>query len=196
SGPSRTRCSVWGGAPWSYGREACGDGTSGPGVPSIGRCRTGLAERTPVGGAFPGAVALLGDPDGGAAAPARTASAAVHVEVLAPAAGGGADRALAVEIQQLPGEAGQPRCPVGGELSDGQPRGDAEQEAELALVHVADAGEVALVQQGLADRAVRVLEEVGQRQVRVPVGAEEVGAEVADGPVLVGGAQEFQDGQA
>ena len=39
-------------------------------------------------------------------------------------------------------------------------------------------------------------EEVAQGPVGVPVGAQQVGAEVADGPVLVGGAQQFQDGEA
>ncbi len=53
-------------------------------------------------------------------------------------------------------------------------------EAELGGIHVADAGEPRLVEQGLLDRAVGLLPESAYGLVGVPVGAEQVGAEVTD----------------
>ena len=70
------------------------------------------------------------------------------------------------------------------------------QEAEFGLVDVADSGEVALVQQGLAEGASGVGEEPALGFGGVPVGAEQVGAEVADGRRLLGGAQQFEHGEA
>ena len=60
-------------------------------------------------------------------------------------------------------------------------------EQRLDLVEVADAGQVALVDQRDADLLVGVLAQPAQRLVEVPVGAEDVGPEVADEPVLLGG---------
>ena len=73
-----------------------------------------------------------------------------------------------------------------GDVGDAGPRVDAADEQGLDLVEVADAGQVALVEDRDADLLVGVLPEPAQRLVEVPVGAEDVGPEVADQPVLVG----------
>ncbi len=67
------------------------------------------------------------------------------------------------------------------------------QEAELGLVHVADPGEVALVQQGLGDRTCRGGAQPAQRLLLVPVGAEQVGTQVADRRVLLVPAEKLDD---
>ena len=73
-----------------------------------------------------------------------------------------------------------------GDVADGRQRVHAAEEADLGLVDVADAGEVALLEQRVADRGVRVGPQVRQGHVGVPVGAEQVGSEVADQVVLLG----------
>ncbi|GAA3042103.1 hypothetical protein GCM10020000_21260 [Streptomyces olivoverticillatus] len=83
-----------------------------------------------------------------------------------------------------------------GKVGDRCPGRDAQQEAQLRLVDIADAREVALVQHGLADGAGRVGEQTADGFRGVPVGAQQVGPEVADDGGLVGGAQEVQRGQA
>lgn len=58
-------------------------------------------------------------------------------------------------------------------------------EAQLVAVDVADTGQDALVEQGLADRPGRVESESPRGHGRVPVLTEQIGAEVADGRPLV-----------
>lgn len=160
------------------------------------RRRARLAGGAPVGGAFAGAVALVGRADGGVASKAGTGRPAVHEQVVVAAACRVADRAVAVGFEEFLGERGQPGGEVLGEGADGDPGGDPEQEAELALVDIADTGEIALVQEGLAEGTGGVAQEVGEGPVGVPVRAEQVGAEVADGVVFVGGADQLQYGEA
>jgi hypothetical protein len=72
-----------------------------------------------------------------------------------------------------------------GDVRDARPRIDPLDEQRLGLVEVADAGQVALIEQRLADRDVRLRVEPAQHLVDVPVGAEQVRAEVTDELVLV-----------
>lgn len=94
------------------------------------------------------------------------------------------------------GQGDQPGEGSVGEGADGEPGGDAGQEAQLASVDIADAREVALVQEGLAEGAVRGGEEAFHGEVEVPVRSQQVRPEVADGLALLAGAQEFEDGEA
>ena len=123
------------------------------------------------------------------------AGRAVDEEVLpAGAARRGPDRPVPVGLQQPLGQREQASGPVGGQVADREPGGD-------------PAGSTARpcrrcrCRRGCAGRAGPrrvaggVGEHVGEGPVRVPVGAEQVGAEVADGAVLVARAQEFQHGQ-
>lgn len=86
-----------------------------------GRGGAGLAGWAPVRGTFAGAVALVGDADGGVAAEAGAGCAAVDEQVLAAAAGRAADRAVAVDLQELLGERGELSGAVRGEGADGEP---------------------------------------------------------------------------
>ena len=79
-----------------------------------------------------------------------------------------------------------------GYLADRRPRVEALEEQDLGLVHVADPGQQALVEQRLADGALRVAAQVRHRLLRVPVGPEDVRAEVADELVLPGAGDEAQ----
>ncbi len=72
---------------------------------------------------------------------------------------------------------------------------DAGQEAGLAAVDVADAGQVALVQQGHADGNVRGREQPPFGLGRIPVRAQQVRAEVPHDGVLLVGADHLQDAQ-
>src|SRR5262249_54737006 len=140
----------------SDGPSIAGAGAAATGLgPRRGRlrCRARLAGRAPVGGTLPGAVALVGDPDGGAAAQTGAGRAAVDEEVLLAPPRGVAGRAVAVGLQEPLGESGDARGVLGREGADGKPGSHPQQEAELALVDVADAGEVALVEQRLTERA-------------------------------------------
>jgi len=76
------------------------------------------------------------------------------------------------------------------DLGDRRPRRDAAQEADLRLVEVADAREVALVEQRRRDRAVGIGGQAAHGLVGVPVRAEQVGAEVSDKVVLMSGRDE------
>ena len=73
---------------------------------------------------------------------------------------------------------------VVGDLAGRAPRVDAGGEAALALPHVADAGDRALVEQRLADRARRVvLAQAAQEAPLVELGGEDVRAELGEAPV-------------
>ena len=73
-------------------------------------------------------------------------------------------------------------------VADRRPRIDAADEQHLGLVQVADAGQVALIEQRLADRRIGLRAQPARRAAAgVPVRAEQVGAEVADQLGLVGG---------
>ncbi len=129
------------------------------------------------------------------AAPARRPVAAVdpHPLALAQVAGGRLHRALLVEVEHLLGPSHQP-----GEVGHGPDRGRGVHpggEAELGGVHVADAGQVGLVEERLADGRLGLAVQVGQRALLVPVGAEEVGAEVADDLVLVVAGDQLHDAE-
>ena len=78
------------------------------------------------------------------------------------------------------------RCEA-GYVGDRPPGREAGQEQHLGLVEVADAGQVALVEQGLADRATGVGEQPAHGFVGVPVRVEQVRAEVPDDARLVAG---------
>src|SRR5580704_4109910 len=106
-----------------------------------------LAGRTPEGGP----VLLTLGADGSAATPARTAPPPVHPGLFAPAGVARGDLAapLLVRVEQ---PARQLRH--GTEIRDAAdwlPWVDAAQEQHLGLVDVADAGQIGLVEQGLAD---------------------------------------------
>src|SRR5215468_2557 len=138
---------------------------------------------------------LVGGAHRGAAPAAGPARAAVDPGLLAAPAGARGDLAepVLVRLEQPLGKADQ-RGQV-GDLTDRAPRADAAQEQRLRLVHVADAGQVALVEQGLADRPGRVRTQPALRLRRVPVRAEQVGAEVADRAALGGGGQDLHDAE-
>ena len=82
-----------------------------------------------------------------------------------------------------------------GTSPTGVQRVDAAGEAELGGVHVADPGQAGLVEQRLVDGAVRVGEQPAERLVLVPVGAEQVGAEVADDVVLAVAGEQLDDAE-
>src|ERR1700722_6436276 len=72
---------------------------------------------------------------------------------------------------------------------------DATEEERLGLVQIADPGQVALIHDRLSDRAFRVRGQPPDRLLRVPVGPEQVWAEVADGPRLAAGPEDFHDAE-
>ena len=76
------------------------------------------------------------------------------------------------------------------ELADGCPRPHTLQVQHLRVPHRADAGEVALVEQRRPDVPVRAAQQVGDGDLGVPVGAEQVGAEMSDEAAFVGRADE------
>jgi hypothetical protein len=91
----------------------------------------------------------------------------------------------------------QPLCQPheGGEvrhLADRPPRAHPAQEKRLALVEVADAGEVALVEQGVGDLPVGSLPQAADGFIGVPAGAEQVGAEMVDERALPVGRHEVK----
>ena len=71
-----------------------------------------------------------------------------------------------------------------------RPRRDPPQETRFGLVHVACAGKVALIQQRFGDRAGTVGCEPTRCFGRVPIGTEQIGAEVPYKSRLVGGRYE------
>src|SRR5580692_12532004 len=117
-----------------------------PGTAAAGDS-AGLTGRAPEGDP----VVLSGRTDRRTAPAARLAPAPVDPVLLAPAhaAGGDVAEPLLVRLEQPPGQLGQ-RAEV-GHLARRLPRAEAPQEQHLGLVYVADAGQVLLVEQGLAD---------------------------------------------
>ena len=102
---------------------------------------------------------------------------------------GGAGSGAASSEPGRPSGAGRRRRTTGGT------RDVAGEEAELGAVDGADAGEVALVEQRLAERAVGVGRQPADGLVLVPVGAEQVGPEVADDLVLVLAQHQLDDAE-
>src|SRR5215213_6467112 len=156
----------------------------------------GLAGGAPVGDAVGVVAGLVGLADGGAAAAAGLAGAAGDPVGAAGAGVAGGDLAAggAVGLHQALEEvdhAGQVL-----DLADRGPGVDAAQETGLGLVDVARAGDGPLVEQGGADGPAGVGAEAAQGLGRVPVGAEDVGAEVADDLVLAGGGQQLADAES
>src|SRR6516225_911278 len=117
---------------------------------------SGLAARAPVGDPLAGVAALFSGPDRGSATAAGTPRTPVHPGLLAPpqAAGGDLAGPLLVRLQQPLGGAGQGT--EVGHRAGRPPRVDPVQEQRFRLVDVADAGQVALVEQGLTDRPGRL----------------------------------------
>ena len=93
----------------------------------------------------------------------------------------------------MPGELDQP-VQV-GYLAHRTPRADTAQEQGLGPVNCSDSGEVALVEQRLADGAIRLGPEPADRLVGVKLRAEQVRAEVTDGGVLAAGADDLDDAE-
>ena len=101
--------------------------------------------------------------------------------------------ALFVRLEQSPGQVNQ-----GAEIRyrpGGPPRIDAAQEQHLGLVDIPDPGQVFLVEQRLADRAVRLGAQSPHRFVAVPVGAQQIRAQVAGDPRLLAGADQPDDAE-
>ena len=112
----------------------------------------GLAGGTPEGDPVPLALGA----DGRAAATARLAPPAIHPVLLTsmPVAGGDVAGALLVRVEQAPGQL-RYRAEV-SHAADGLPRVDAAKEQHFGLVDIADAGQVALIEQCLGDAALRL----------------------------------------
>ena len=125
-----------------------------PGRADATRMRQGRGwqRRAPVRRALLAGWAQVGLPDPGAAAQAAAAAAVDPELVAGPAvAGGDPGEAVLVGLEQRLGLLDDE-----GQVGHGADRGarvDAAEEAELGLVDVADAGEVALVEERVADRA-------------------------------------------
>jgi hypothetical protein len=152
---------------------------SGAAVSSADRSARGLAGRAPPHRALLALRSELADLDRGAAAQAGPA-AAIDPEPASGSAVAGGDPVgpVAVGNEEGVGASHHPR--QAGNLRHGGVRVDAGDEAELGALDFADAGEVALVEQRFADGYVGRGREPAYRLLGVPVGAEEVGAEVTD----------------
>src|SRR5829696_756368 len=150
--------------------------------PAGARSRPGLAVRAPVADPVIWRVALPAAADRTVTAQAGLTS--VHpVPACGPEVAGRRLRvAVLVGLQQAMCEV-DPRAEI-SDVTHRGPRRDAAQEAQLGLVDVAYPGEVALVDQRLADLAVRLRGQPSGCLGRVPVRAEQVGTEVPDQLVL------------
>ena len=133
---------------------------------------------------------LLAQQDRGAAAEAGLAAPSEDPVVPAPPgiAGGVLLGVVQVRAHQRAGALDQ-RGQV-GDVGHPRPRVHAADEQRLDLVEVADAGEVALVDQRDADLLVGVLAHPAERLLEVPVRARHVGPEVTDQAVLLRGGHE------
>ena len=134
-------------------------------------------------------------PDDGAAPAAWLTGPAVDPDLGAAGRVPGRDglAAFLVRVEQAPGhldQAGQV-----GHVSDRLPRGHAAQEQCLGPVDRADPGQVALVEQSLADSAAGRGAESANGLVRVPVRPEQIGSEVADSPVLLAGSDQLDNAE-
>src|SRR5580704_11740455 len=150
-----------------------------------------LAGRAPEGDPI---VLFLG-PDGRAAAPARTAAPPVYPGFLAPAPAARGDLAdpVLVRLQQAAREFGH-----GAEIRDVAgwlPRVDTPQEQHLGLVQIADPGQVALVEQGFADRPAGFGGQPPDRLGAVPVRAEQVGSQMPGDLRLLAGPDQLDDSE-
>src|SRR4051794_33758616 len=138
-----------------------------------------LAARAPVRRPLLAGRTLVGLGDARPAAQARPASP-VDPELVAATTVGRRDPGdpVLVGLEQSLGllhDQGQV-----GNGRDRRQRVDPAEEAQLGLVDVAHAGQVALLEKRVADRGVGAGAQVGQRELGVPVRPEQVGAEVAD----------------
>ena len=102
-------------------------------------------------------------------------------------------RPLLVDVEHLLRPSDQPRQV--GHLADRPSRVEPGHEAQLGEVHVADAGQPGLVEQRVGQRAVGLLAQPAYGLVLVPVGAEQVGAEVADRRVLLLAGEQLDDAE-
>src|ERR1035441_7145353 len=120
------------------------------------------------------------DADPRPAPAARPAAPAVHPGLLAAAkvAGGRLFPAVLVRTQQTLGQLDD-RVQISN-VADWPPRVEAAQEQHLGLIQVADPGQVPLVEECLADRAVGACPEAALGLRGIPVGAEQVRAGMAD----------------
>jgi hypothetical protein len=82
------------------------------------------------------------------------------------------------------------------DVGDPGPRVHPAEEERLDLVEVADPGQVPLVEDRHPDLLVRLCPQPAQRLVEVPVRAEDIGPEMPDQPVLVGGRHDLDVVQA
>ena len=78
------------------------------------------------------------------------------------------------------------------DLADRPSREDAAQKTQFVSIHVAEPREHALVEQCEPHGTAWIRGEIGQRNIRVPVGAEDVGAKIADDRLLVLGLDDFE----
>src|ERR1700722_7376414 len=139
--------------------------------------------------------ALVRPPDRGAASPARPAGPAVDPGLLTAsriARGDLADPFL-IGFQHPLGQLDE--FGHRGDLGGRAPWVHATEEERLGLVQIADPGQVALIHDRLSDRAFRARGQPPDRLLRVPVGPEQVWAEVADGPRLAAGPEDFHDAE-
>ena len=84
---------------------------------------------------------------------------------------------LLVRLEQPPGQFGH-RVKV-SHAGHRLPRAEAAQEQHFGTVHVADAGQISLVEQRLADGALRFGAQPPHRLGAIPVRAEQIGSQVA-----------------
>ena len=111
-----------------------------------------------------------------------------------PSVGGGdLAGALFIRLQQLPGQFHQFGQLI--DLANRAPWANPAKEQRLGLVDVADAGQVALVEQRLADGLARIGGQPADRLGCVPVRAEQIRAEVADGARFLTRAEDFDDAE-
>src|SRR6185437_4705297 len=154
-----------------------------------------LAMRAPGPDPFLAWVTLLGLANRGAAPPTRLPRAAVDPGSFSAPLRARGDYAVALFVgieQSLPKfHQGTQVC----HFPHRPPRAETSQEQHFCSKYVSHPGQVALVEQGLADRAGRVRAEPAFRLRLVPVRAQHVGAKVADRALLVGGGQDLHDAE-
>ncbi len=82
-----------------------------------------------------------------------------------------------------------------GDIPDPAPGVDAAQKQDLGLEDVPDPGQVPLVEEGFPDRPVGGGTQPADRLFRVPIGPEQVRAEVASHPILLRGTEHLDHAQ-
>ena len=122
----------------------------------------------------------------------RHGSPAVHPHLLPSpgVAGGRSIRARPVQPQHVAGPLHHPQRVL--HRTHRRRRQVPEDEAQLVAVHVSDACHHPLIEQRLGQRPVRIGDEVGGRDVRIPVVAKQIGPEVGDGVLVVGAVENLQ----